>query len=429
MRENPITTAATRWWLAVAFVLALVAPPATAAQIDVRYEDHDIPVTVYAAGGDRVIVWLPPEEGIQARQGPTAEGLAARGVDVWVPDLHGAWFLAPGPHSLADVHPGAIAMLIEKAGAGGRRVYVMAASRSAALALEAIRAWQVQATHEATLGGALLLHPKLYAGTPQGGETAEFLPVVRETNVPIYLFQPEHASGWWRVREIAAALGEGGAPVFMRKLPGVSDGFDTRPETRPGEIEMTVRLPSMLASALRLLDAYGPAPKTPVAARTPEAGAPREAGSELLRPASRPGPAPSLALAALDGTPVDLAAHRGEVVLVNFWATWCPPCVEEIPSLDRLYRKLRDRGFTVLAVDVGEDAATVRRFLQDRAVTFPVLLDPDGGTFKAWKAYAFPTSLLLDRSHTIRYAVYGAFDWDTDEVIRTIERLLQEPLG
>ncbi len=135
MRENPITTAATRWWLAVAFVLALVAPPATAAQIDVRYEDHDIPVTVYAAGGDRVIVWLPPEEGIQARQGPTAEGLAARGVDVWVPDLHGAWFLAPGPHSLADVHPEAIAMLIEKAGAGGRRVYVMAASRSAALAL------------------------------------------------------------------------------------------------------------------------------------------------------------------------------------------------------------------------------------------------------------------------------------------------------
>ncbi len=56
---------------------------------------------------------------------------------------------------------------------------------------------------------------------------------------------------------------------------------------------------------------------------------------------------------------------------------------------------------------------------------FPVLLDPDGAAFKAWKAYAFPTSLLLDRSHTIRYAVYGAFDWDTEEVVRTIERLLE----
>jgi thiol-disulfide isomerase/thioredoxin len=424
MKVNPDTTATKRWWIAVAFVLALVAPPAPASQIDVRYEDHDIPVTVYAARGDRVILWLPPEEGVQARQGPTAEGLAARGVEVWIPDLHGAWFLAPGPHSLAEVHAEAIATLIEKAGVGGKRVYLMAASRSAALALEGIRAWQAQARHGTTLGGAVLLHPKLYAGTPQGGETAEFLPVVRATNVPIYLFQPEHASGWWRVREIAAALGEGGAPVFMRKLPGVSDGFDTRQETRPGEIELTDRLPSMLQAALRLLDAYGPAPTTLVAAHAPEADAPREGGGELLRPASRPGPAPPLALANLDGEPVDLAAYRGEVVLVNFWATWCPPCVEEIPSLDRLYRKLRERGFAVLAVDVGEDAATVRQFLHGRAVSFPVLLDLDGAAFKGWRAYAFPTSLLLDRSHTVRYAVYGAFDWDTDEVVRTIERLL-----
>ena len=301
----------------------------------------------------------------------------------------------------------------------------MAASRSAALALEGIRAWQTRATHAATLGGAVLLHPKVYAGTPQGGETAEFLAVVRATNAPVYLYQPEHASGWWRVREIAAALGEGGAPVFMQKLPGVSDGFDTRPETRPGEVEMTARLPSMLDAALRLLDAYGPAPATPVATATPETTAQHEGSGELLRPASRPGPAPPLALADLDGAPRDLAAHRGEVVLVNFWATWCPPCVEEIPSLDRLHARLHPRGFRVLAVDVGEDAATIRRFLRDRPVGFPVLLDPDGAAFKAWKAYAFPTSLLLDRSHTIRYAVYGAFDWDTEEVVRTIERLLE----
>ncbi len=175
MKGNREKVAATRWWLAMTICLTLLAPPAFAAQIDVRYEDHEIPVAVYGAAGTRVILWLPPEEGIQARQRPTAEGLAARGIEVWVPDLHSAWFLAPGPHSLADVHPEAIAVLIERAGAGGRRVYLMAASRSAALALEGIRAWQTRAAHAATLGGAVLLHPKLYAGTPQGGETAEFL--------------------------------------------------------------------------------------------------------------------------------------------------------------------------------------------------------------------------------------------------------------
>jgi hypothetical protein len=81
----------------------------------------------------------------------------------------------------------------------------------------------------------------------------------------------------------------------------------------------------------------------------------------------------------------------------------------------------------VLAVDVGETREQVEAFLRERPVAFPVLLDAAGDAFKEWKAYAFPTSLLLDRQHRVRYAVYGALHWDGPEVVETISRLLDEP--
>ena len=121
-----------------------------------------------------------------------------------------------------------------------------------------------------------------------------------------------------------------------------------------------------------------------------------------------------------------LADWKGKVVLVNFWATWCPPCVEEIPSLNRLHERLAPRGFEVLAVDVGDTREQIAAFMRERPVSFPVLLDGTGETFKRWKAYAFPTSLLLDRQHRVRYAVYGALAWDGPDVIELIGRLLDE---
>jgi thiol-disulfide isomerase/thioredoxin len=156
------------------------------------------------------------------------------------------------------------------------------------------------------------------------------------------------------------------------------------------------------------------------------AAAPGALGKPLQPIESLP-KAPALALRDEEGKKTwRLSDLRGKVVLVNFWATWCPPCVEEIPSLDRLRERLAPRGFEVLAVDVGEPRDQVKAFLEARPVRFPVLLDATGETFKRWKAYAFPTSLLLDRRHRVRYSVYGAFVWDSPEVIEAVSRLLDE---
>ena len=415
--------------LAAGVALLLCASAAAAAaegaeQRTIALAEADLPMQVLPADGARLLLWLPPEDGPAPRQLPTARALADAGIEVWMPDLHAAWFLAPGNYSLADVPPESVAALVDAAAATGKQVFLIAGGRTGQLALATARAWQQRPARQGRLGGLVLLYPKLYGRTPQGGEDARFAPIVHATNVPVYLMQPENSSGWWRIVDVAAGLQTGGAAVYVQKLPGVSDGFEVRDETRPGEPEMTARLPLLLGNALALLEAAGPAPTAAAPLAQPVGTDAKDAGADLLRPVREPFPAPPLTLSDLAGRAVDLGALRDRVVLVNFWATWCPPCVEEIPSLDRLHGRLAPRGFEVLAVDVGETREQVRDFLRERPVGFPVLLDTAGDTFKRWKAYAFPTSLLLDRQHRVRYAVYGAFVWDSPEVIEVISRLL-----
>src|SRR3989339_104797 len=112
-----------------------------------------------------------------------------------------------------------------------------------------------------------------------------------------------------------------------------------------------------------------------------------------------PRPAPALKLKSLDGQLLDLTQFKGKVVLINFWATWCPPCRREMPSMERLSQALKGEAFSVLAVDVGEDADTIEAFTSqlDTTLGFPILLDTRSHTMQAWKVAGLPAPLLGDR--------------------------------
>lgn len=133
---------------------------------------------------------------------------------------------------------------------------------------------------------------------------------------------------------------------------------------------------------------------------------------------------PALALADLNGRPHNLRDYKGQVVLVNFWATWCPPCRAEMPSMQRLKGILSGQRFAILAVDMGEEPEAVRAFLREIKVDFPILMDRDGEVLRRWKVFAFPTSFVLDPQGRIRYALFGSTEWDDPDTVAKIRALL-----
>jgi len=145
--------------------------------------------------------------------------------------------------------------------------------------------------------------------------------------------------------------------------------------------------------------------------------------SSRLRPWAD-GPTPALALQDLEGRLHRLEDYRGRVVLVNFWATWCEPCREEMPSLNRLRAGLAGQPFAVLAVNLAESEARVRKFMEQVPLEFPVLLDRDSAAAKAWRARLLPVSFLLGPEGRIRYWALGEIDWAQESVRKAILGLM-----
>ncbi len=132
--------------------------------------------------------------------------------------------------------------------------------------------------------------------------------------------------------------------------------------------------------------------------------------------------APTLRLEDLDGQVVDLASYRGRVVLVNFWATWCPPCRAEFPSLGRVRHLFSPSDFEVIAVNVGEEAETVFSFAG--SPEFPVLFDTNSQTMATWPVKGLPTTFLVDRQGRLALKAIGGREFDDPLIVNLIKGLL-----
>lgn len=159
------------------------------------------------------------------------------------------------------------------------------------------------------------------------------------------------------------------------------------------------------------------------------AALPRLASAGELQPWTGRGTAPRIDLLRPDGTRFDWDALRGTVVLVNFWATWCEPCVAEMPALQRLRELLGPQGFEVLGVNLREGAARIDPFVQKTGIRFPIVRDTDGAVAKAWGVGVYPTSFIVDREGLIRYMLVGESEWTTPAVLSRIRPLLGSAPG
>jgi thiol-disulfide isomerase/thioredoxin len=137
------------------------------------------------------------------------------------------------------------------------------------------------------------------------------------------------------------------------------------------------------------------------------------------------GPPPSLRLKTLEGKELTLASFRGRTVIVNFWATWCGPCLAEMPSLQRLRDRLAPEGVEVIAVNLKESTVQIAPFVERLGITFPVVRDVTGTVSSAWHVNVFPTTFVIGPDQRIAMVVRGEVDWDSGEVEAQIRRVNQ----
>jgi peroxiredoxin len=138
------------------------------------------------------------------------------------------------------------------------------------------------------------------------------------------------------------------------------------------------------------------------------------------------GSAPAFSLTSLSGEASGLSQYKGQVVMVNFWATWCGPCQQEMPLLDQMYKKYKPAGFTLIGVNVDKEAPAVKELLARKPVSFPVLLDPSNQVSKAYHVDEMPSSVIIDRKGAIRYVHRGYKPGDENDYQDRIRQLIRE---
>jgi peroxiredoxin len=145
--------------------------------------------------------------------------------------------------------------------------------------------------------------------------------------------------------------------------------------------------------------------------------------AQTLTLMDKPFPAPDFTLQGEDGKTYRLSDYRGKVVVLNFWASWCPPCRYEMPSMERAHQKLRGQDIVLLAVNVGESADKVFEFTGQYPVTFPLPLDLDGTVIAKYPVIGLPTTFVIDPRGVVTHRAIGGREWDDAQLLGTLRKL------
>ncbi len=146
---------------------------------------------------------------------------------------------------------------------------------------------------------------------------------------------------------------------------------------------------------------------------------------QTLTPLPDKKPAPDLVLTDINGVKHDIRDYRGRPVIINFWASWCPPCRRELPSMNRAWKKIKDEGVVMLAVGVGENKDSAVNFMKDYPINFTVLLDSRGDVSTRWSVALLPTTFVLDKEGRLVYRAIGDRKWDDDKLLDKVRALKQ----
>lgn len=392
--------------------------------------EQSIDLNYTKAAGNTLLLVLPSEHGLQAAEKQLLDTLPAYKVEVWVANLLESYFLENTASNLEKLPPEHIQQLIKKLHQyTNKNILILTAGRGAIPLLRALASWPQKNT-PAYLRGLILMHPKLFYKTPEPGLTARLMPSVTKTNQLIYIFQPTQSPFWWNRNVYVEGLQKSGSDVFLQSFKGIRNRFYFRPDATELENQYRKLYPKIILKAVRQLVRFKQKKRNVVKNYNAKTLVTSIKKQKQLSPYKGTASPPPLKLKSLTNKTYRLEDSKGKVVLLNFWASWCPPCVHEMPSMQKLeniFKKKNIKNFEIVAVNMAEDKKTINTFLKTKvSVSFKILLDSDGTALKQWKVFAFPTTFVIDKKGTIRYALYGGVDWMRPDIVKQLRQLIDE---
>lgn len=390
-------------------------------------EENEYDVEVMPADGELLALWitdLVEEERphLKALMG----SLQQSGIEVWSTRILQDLFLTRDDPTIMDLDGSAIAALIEAAHQhSNKKILLLSYDKISIPFLRGIRHWQQHYPNRDRIAGTALFYPNLFIAPQRAGDDPSPAPILSMTNIPLTIFQPQQGQHAKRISTVMEALWEAGSAATLSPLAGIRDWYIMhKPGKYPAEAPVRARLPQQLKQIARQSH-FSPFPESALAGKKATAPHTEEDPYRLIPIQEKP-TAPNFTLSDLSDKPYRLNALKGKVVLVNFWASWCPPCIEEMPSMNQIYQHYHPRGLELLGINFQEDPEQITEFLKQVKVDFPVLFDHDGAVAQQWNVFSMPTSFLVDRSGKVRYAVSRSIHWDLPEHTVVIERLLAE---
>lgn len=405
---------------------SVTAQSAVPDEFDVSVHGQDLSIYRFPAKGEHLLIWIAPGYGTHERAKEMSQRLARRGVEIWHVDLSDSLFLPKNTSTMRSFDGRYVAGLIEKVyQKTGKHISLMTRSYGALPLLKGVRLWQIKHAKDNAdyLAGAMLFSPEMYRTVPALGLDPVYSPITYATSIPIMLYQAGKRGNRWHLDTLVEHLQSGGAQVFVRIKPGVT-GMFYKDDKSAATLKMLKTLPDEIVTDLNFLKRL-PVTKTARPMFEEELVSSHGLDSALKVFRGNPQPLP-LNLVTATGQRIIRDNYKGKVTVVNFWASWCPPCIEEIPSLNNLRKAMQGKPFELISVNYAESRQVVSNFLKRVNVDFPVLLDEDGRVSASWKVIVYPSTFVIGPKGKIVYGVNGAIHWDSPGVIQQLQGLMQQ---
>ncbi len=381
----------------------------------------EITIEQFPAEGKYLMLWLSPEYGLRDGHRSLAKILSDQNIEVWLGNILESLFIPLSSSALKKLNGSHVADIIEYAHKmTNKKIIVVGDSYAALNALTGANQWQQKQINDNYFIGAVLFTPNTFATIPPLGQLPEYMPIISATNIPIMIYQAKNNGNIGQFDSLVEKLQQHGNPVYTRLVPKAMSLFYNN-EAAKKMLPQVKTLAKNIKNMITLLEKHT-VPEKPIAYKKSKI---IKSGLDIVlkKYKGKIKPLP-IKLKNAYGKTIVKNSYKGQVTIINFWATWCPPCVQEIPSLNRLKQKMAGLSFELISINYAEDKKTILDFMKKVKVDFPVLLDQDGSFAKKWNVITYPSTFVINKEGKIIYGVNAAIEWDNPEFIKKLKSLL-----